>query len=87
MIQDIGGSKDFRGICALRVPFSSFDMYSFVIKIAILLNRAVVDEIKKPAPRLINPFAELPIADPDPVRTSVIIHNFFFLFKFLYFLL
>ena len=38
-------------------------MYSLVIKIAKLVNRAVLDEIIIPAPGLINPIIELPIAD------------------------
>ena len=29
-IQDIGGSKGFRGICALRVPFSSYYYYYYL---------------------------------------------------------
>ena len=59
----------------------NFDMYSFVIKTAILINRAVLDEIKIPTPGLNNPIVELPNADPDPIKNSVIINNTFFLFK------
>ena len=61
-------------------------MYSLVIKIAILVNRAVLDEITIPAPVLIKPNVELPIADPGPIKISVIINKTFFLFKLLYFL-
>ena len=62
-------------------------MYSLVIKIAILVNKAVLDEITIPAPGLIRAIDELPTADPAPTRISVIINNTFFLFKFLYFFL
>ena len=61
-------------------------MYSFVIKIAILVNKAVLDQIILPAPGLINPIVELPFADPDPIKFSVIINNIFFSFKFSYLL-
>ena len=60
-------------------------MYSFVIKIGILVKRAVLHEIILPAPGLINPIVELPIADPDPIKISVIINNIFFLFTLLQF--
>ena len=43
-------------------------MYSLVIKIAILVNRVVLLEIIRPAPGLIKPSVELPIADPDPTK-------------------
>ena len=52
-------------------------MYSFVIKVEILVNRAVLDEIIIPAPGLINPIVELPFADPDPIEVSVIMNSFF----------
>ena len=35
----------------------------------------------------INDIVEVPIADPDPIKISVISSNFFFLFKLLYFFL
>ena len=62
-------------------------MYSLVIKIAILVNKAVLDEIIIPAPGLTNPIVEEPTAIPVPTSISVIINNTFFLFKFLYFFL
>ena len=54
-------------------------MYSLVIKIAKLVNKAVLLEIILPAPGLINPNVEVLIADPDPIKISVIINNIFFL--------
>ena len=57
-------------------------MNSFVIKIAILVNKAVLDEIRIPAPGLINPNVELLIADPDPIKISVINIEFFLSFYF-----
>ena len=62
-------------------------MYSLVIKIAILVNRAVLDEITIPAPGLISPIVELLIALPPPTSISDIINITFFLFKLLYFFL
>ena len=56
----------------------TFEMYSLVIKIAILVNRGVLDEITIPAPGLIKAIDELPTADPAPTSISVIINiNFF----------
>ena len=60
-------------------------MYSLVIKIAILVNKAVLDEITIRAPGLIKAIAELPAADLAPTNISVIINNTFFLFIDLYF--
>ena len=62
-------------------------MYSLAIKIAIFVNKAVLLEIIIPAPGVISPIAEVLIADPDPIKISVIINNIFFLFKLLYFFL
>ena len=62
-------------------------MYSFVIKIAKLVNRSVLDEKTIPAPEIFNPIVELPIVDLDPIKISVIINNIFFLFDLLYFFL
>ena len=62
-------------------------MYLFVINIAIDVNKAVLDEIKIPAPGLIKPIVELPIADLDPIKYSVIGIKVFFLFKLFYFFL
>ena len=59
-------------------------MYSFVIKIAILVNRAVLHEIIIPAPGLIKPIVEEPTAEVLPTSNSVMINNTFFLFKFLH---
>ena len=53
-------------------------MYSLVIKIAIHVNRAVLDEIIIPAPGLINPIVEEPTAEALPTNISVIINNTFF---------
>ena len=58
-----------------------------MIKIARDVNRAVVDEITIPAPRLIKAIEEVPTADEVPSRISVIISNIFFLFRELYFFL
>ena len=62
-------------------------MHSFVIKIAILVNRAVLDEITIPAPGLIKAIDELPTADPGTTSISVMINNNFFLFNDFYFFL
>ena len=61
-----------------------FDMYSLVIKIATLVNEAVLLELVIPAPGLFKPFVELPIALPVPTSISVIINNAFLLFKDFY---
>ena len=53
-------------------------MYSFVIKITILVNRAVLLDITTPAPVLTNPNVELPTADPAPTSLSRMINNTFF---------
>ena len=60
-------------------------LYSLVIKIALLVKRAVLDEIIIPAPGLIKPIVDEPTAEADPTSISVIINNTFFLFKLLYF--
>ena len=59
-------------------------IYSLVIKIAILVSKAVLEDIIIPAPGSIKLIAELPIAEPLSTRISVIINNTFFLFKFFY---
>ena len=56
----------------------NFEIYSLVINIANLVNKAVLLEKIIPAPGLINPIVELPIADPDQIKNSVIISNIFF---------
>ena len=55
-------------------------MYSLAIKIAILVEKAVLDEIITPARGLFKPILELPIADPDLIKNSVII-NYIFLYS------
>ena len=55
----------------------SFDMYSFVIKIAMDVDRAVLLEITMPTLGFIKPIVEVPIADPDPIKISVIINKIF----------
>ena len=61
----------------------NFDMYSFVIRIAILVNRAVLDEIILTAPGLIQPIVDEPTAEALPTSISVMISKIFFLFKLL----
>ena len=46
-----------------------------MIKIAILVNEAVLLEIVIPAPGLINPIVEEPTAEALPTSISVIINN------------
>ena len=53
-------------------------MYSFVIKIAILVYRAVLDEINMPTPGLTRLIVELPTVDPAPMSSSVRINNTLF---------
>ena len=62
-------------------------IYSLVIKIAILVDKAVLLEILMPTPRQIKPIVEELIVVADPISFSVIIINTFFLFKLLYFFL
>ena len=72
---------------SLNLVYLIFNLliYSLVIKIAILVNRAVLDETIVPAPGLMRPIVELPTAYPAPTSISVMINNIFFLFKLLYF--
>ena len=60
-------------------------MYSFVIIIAIEVNKA--EELVYTIPMLgfISDIVEVPIAKPDPINIYVIINNTFFLFNDLYF--
>ena len=53
-------------------------MYSLVIKIAILVNKAVEEVNTIPMLGLNNGIVEVVIADPDPNETSVINNNTFF---------
>ena len=62
-------------------------MNSLVIKIAILVNKAVEEVKTIPMLGLINDIVEVLIADPDPTKLSVIINYTFFLFNDLYFAL
>ena len=59
----------------------------FVYLIAILVKRAVLDEIIIPAPGLIKPIVDEPTAEAHPTSISLIINNTFFFFKPLYFFL
>ena len=62
-------------------------MYSLVIKIAIVDNKAVEEVKTLPMLGLINDIVDVEIADPDPIKFSVIINNTFFLLILFYFLL
>ena len=62
-------------------------MCSLVIKVAILVKRAVLLELLIPAPGLIKPIVDGTTAEADPTSTSVIINSLFFLFIDLYFFL
>ena len=59
-------------------------MYSFVIKIAIDVNKAVGEVNTVPMLEIISDIFEVPIADPDPINISVIFNNTFFSFNDLY---
>ena len=49
-----------------------------MIKIALLVNKAVVDDIIIPTDGLIKDKVELVLVEPPPVKISVIINNTFF---------
>ena len=53
-----------------------------MIRIAIDVNKAVELVITIPMLGLINDIVEVPKADPDPHKISVIINNTFFLFHY-----
>ena len=55
-----------------------------MINIARDVNKAVEEVSTIPMLGFIKDIVEVPIADPDPTNFSVIINNFFFLFKDLY---
>ena len=57
-------------------------IYSLVIKIAILVKRAMLDEIIIPAPGLIKPIVDELIVEADPINISEIIKNTFFYLNF-----
>ena len=63
----------------------NFDIYSFVIKIARDVNRVVELVYTRPMPGFINDIVCVEIADPGPIKVSVVSNNIFFLFKFSYF--
>ena len=65
----------------------TFEIYSIVINIAILVNRAVLLEMIIAAPGLINPIVEELIVEADPINISVRNNSIFFLFELLYFFL
>ena len=60
------------------MSFLKFEIFSLVIDISILVNRAVLDEMVISAPGLIKPIVELLIADPDPIKNSVRINSILF---------
>ena len=62
-------------------------MYSSVINIAILVNRAVLLELIISAPGLINPIVDEPTGEADPINISVINNSIFFFCNELYFFL
>ena len=73
-------------IPSLSFVYSFFNLltYSLVIKVAILVSRALLDDIIIPTPGLINPIAEELIVEADPVSISVIINNIFCFFSDFY---
>ena len=62
--------------------FFNLPIYSFVIKIAILVNKAVLGEITIQAPGLIRPIVELRIVEALPTNISVINNNSLFYSNF-----
>ena len=63
----------------------NFEMYSFVIKIAIDLKKAVELVNTIPILGFLNGHVEVVIADPDPKNISVISNNtFFYLFFYIF---
>ena len=76
-------------IQSLNLVYLIFNLLivSLVIRIAILVNRAVLDGIIVLEPGLIRTFVEVPLADRDPIKISVTFISVFFLFKLIYFLL
>ena len=58
----------------VNLVFNSL-IYSLVIRIAIPVNRAVLDEITVPAPGLSKPIVDEPTAEADPTSISVKINN------------
>ena len=62
------------------------DMYSFVIKIARDVSKAVEEVNNVPTLGFINDIVDVEIADPDPIKISAIINNIFFIQTFILFL-
>ena len=62
-------------------------IYSFVVKIEIEVKNAVELVNTIPLFGFINYIVDVPMADPDPIKFSVIINIIFFLFKHLNFFL
>ena len=60
-------------------------MYSLVIRKAVLVKKAVLDDAIIPTLGFIKPIVEVPIAELPTTNISVTIKNIFFLFKLLYF--
>ena len=60
-------------------------LYPLVVKIAMLVNKAVLLKILLHAPGLNKPIVEQPKAEPPPTRISVINNEIFFLFNDSYF--
>ena len=65
----------------------NFDQFSFVIKIALDVWRAVELVNTMPILGFFNNKVDVEIADHEPIKLSAIINNTFFLYKFLYFFL
>ena len=76
-------------IQSLNLDYLVFNLliYSFVIKIAIEVNKAEQVVMGIPIDGLISEKVLDVIANPLPIKISVIINKTFFLFKFLYFFL
>ena len=72
---------------SLVYPIFKFEMYSFLIKIAIDDNRAAPLVKTMPTLRFIILIAEVPAADPPPNKILVIINETLIFSKFLYFFL
>ena len=60
----------------------NFDLYSLVIRLAILVIKVVLDETKIPALGLINPIVEVPTVDALPARILMLIIRIFFYLNF-----
>ena len=65
--------------------YFNLEIYSFLNKTAILVNKAVLDDITMPADGLINDRVELVFVEPAPPKISVKFKYVFFVFKLFYF--